>query len=1487
MRVKKVMVSILSILMVATMMPTMSFGAVDVEKDPVYEEGGKLYMDKKSQLTDDGTYTIDMEAYSTGEYSILDQEKAMPLDLVLVIDQSSSLHKNKSSTGRGTGLDDMRNAVNSFANAVYEHGKANNIQHRMAIAGFASGAYEGASGEGVSIIGKKTEGWINTGVFLENGTFKNYMGNAAGLPEYTPFSGTLAPGRNYYVKSNGEYIQLENTKGKYNKVTNPAGTETGIYTYVNGEYVPAEYTEVPVTGERFVQVPYPASNDGKQYFIDAKGQKTPVNWGEPAYVPTEEVVPGNNYWIYEDSWIDGKRWDEVHYVTEQGGYWENSDYFLWIFKYTNKYDKHGTNQLRRQGIFSRPIIDVYDQLPVGLLKPGTTINEAIPKTEPVFVKEIYTENVGKWTYNGQEVTDLYKFDPDADVWTYTENGTKHVVGNQQIYVKDTEAAGGLTSNDYRNALMPVSEGADGQGIMRQVIKNAIKSLASGGATRTGVGVEMGNHIFANNPIDRSLPENEYRKRVMVVFTDGEPSCYAYDAAEAIKAVNEANDTKNVYGADVYTVGIGINTARAENLLKHMSSIYPEATYTVGEAVKKSEISRNTDYVVKHNGEYTGVNIKFSKRGKAEEFQITYSKNGAKAKQYEIDIVDPYKQESTGKYHIYPVIKTPGPESKWHTYYTTGNRVSDFDASLFRKIIERTCTIKKPVYVEGTSIFRDIMTEDFRVTDKTKVVVSYVEGTANLANPTDPVTNENIVWGKEEIQLTLDRSKGDFVVTGNKEDKNVTVKIEYHKPGTNPDYFNMDIIDVSGFDYGYYYIGYNHPGKKIKVKITGLEARPTVDGSGDAPVSTNHPDSGMWVPDENGEITKPTEPFPEQPKVTTSVTEGVFVQDYAKKMEIPIDELSLKNVAHIQGMKKIDDTYNAFDTNNPITSVDNKYGSLKTTTGTDLVYEPKTMKWDGYDNFFVFGKNSRVISLQEPHVSPNVWARVSIIPANNVYYEDTFITEESTGTVGIVYDAYGSGMWNQMGNGENTTVPKPNDNKWVHGWIPSFGDEVTDTDGTVHHGVVENIRGSMATATFTFKGEGVDIYSRTSPDSGTITAKLRSSDGKIKISQIIDTVSTSGTYYQVPTLSFDKQKDGSPLPYGEYTVSILVTAGAHQENRYNYYLDGIRVYNPVANVDKVVEEAYGEGEGHAIFADIRDHIIDNKTFNVKSNSEGVFIDQLLDESGNPIIDTVTHIVNKIKPGSFGESGKGSYEEFGPKHEVYLKPGQQISFKVDNTSGNGYQIGLKSLDGKSINVHYNDDAQADVINLTHTGDMYYDVVPNTEGIIHVMNDPSSKGKLAVTKLKITNAINTLEEASVFVKEDNMALMESANTFRTMALFALPPEENPGEDEDVPPEVKPDNPSDGSSDSSTEKPIKPDVVEPDDDKPNSDEKETGSGGQSDTGNKHITYEMYDPSKIVIINPGPVEIPEKTEEETEELKDGSISSILKNIFSGFRGWF
>lgn len=84
----------------------------------------------------------------------------------------------------------------------------------------------------------------------------------------------------------------------------------------------------------------------------------------------------------------------------------------------------------------------------------------------------------------------------------------------------------------------------------QVLKNTIDGLEAGGATRIDSGLtQVNDRIFKNS-------SSEDRNRIVIAFTDGEPSSYSdYNSDVANAAISQAYTLKHQKGATIYSVGV--------------------------------------------------------------------------------------------------------------------------------------------------------------------------------------------------------------------------------------------------------------------------------------------------------------------------------------------------------------------------------------------------------------------------------------------------------------------------------------------------------------------------------------------------------------------------------------------------------------------------------------------------------------------------------------------------------------------------------------------------------------------------------------------------------------------------------------------------------------------------------------------------------------------------------------------------------------------
>lgn len=130
---------------------------------PAEDDGNGLVFTKKATDNKDGTYTITMEAYTTGE--VTTSTKTVPVDIVLVLDQSGSMafgfDGNEYASYENSRQYAMKQAVNNFIDKVNEKYSAE-ADHRMAIVTFGSDVSTLQGWTSVDEAGKTTlQGKIN------------------------------------------------------------------------------------------------------------------------------------------------------------------------------------------------------------------------------------------------------------------------------------------------------------------------------------------------------------------------------------------------------------------------------------------------------------------------------------------------------------------------------------------------------------------------------------------------------------------------------------------------------------------------------------------------------------------------------------------------------------------------------------------------------------------------------------------------------------------------------------------------------------------------------------------------------------------------------------------------------------------------------------------------------------------------------------------------------------------------------------------------------------------------------------------------------------------------------------------------------------------------------------------------------------------------------------------------------------------------------
>lgn len=443
--------------------------------------------------------------------------------------------------------------------------------------------------------------------------------------------------------------------------------------------------------------------------------------------------------------------------------------------------------------------------------------------------------------------------------------------------------------------------------------------------------------------------------------------------------------------------------------------------------------------------------------------------------------------------------------------------------------------------------------------------------------------------------------------------------------------------------------------------------------------------------------------------------------------------------------------------NVIVNKTSQYADVAVNSDKSITYTLNRMI-SGKDNIGITysGTNSTT------HENGEVSYTVTIIPATNVYYEDSFA--KFTDGSGAAVDA----KWTADGKAVNDSPTQAlealgQENHKPYGYDPAYDSctmfsmgsarKVTVTSDMAKDGVV------WPTAQFTFKGTGFDIISLTDNTSGAIFVDVYNTNtGNKEKSVFVDnyygytynsetntwdaTPEKANALYQIPVIALRN------LPYAEYNVVIKVAYSeyfdhtAKPQGSYSFWLDAVRVYDPMG-VDNDIYNTENEKEGYPQYIKLRDELAktENTTVKVKTT---VFID------GGNTADIAT------------------YANIGPNNEVYLANGQAITFKL---TGNLDKIAAVQIGAKSPNSDKTNKANMTIGStekqLNTATEMYYDITDaaKTGNAITVTNNGGAI--LSLTNLKITY---TAKDSVSLGELTDVEKSEAVATVR--ALFAPAP-------------------------------------------------------------------------------------------------------------------
>lgn len=440
--------------------------------------------------------------------------------------------------------------------------------------------------------------------------------------------------------------------------------------------------------------------------------------------------------------------------------------------------------------------------------------------------------------------------------------------------------------------------------------------------------------------------------------------------------------------------------------------------------------------------------------------------------------------------------------------------------------------------------------------------------------------------------------------------------------------------------------------------------------------------------------------------------SMYVIDFGLPVRIPISSFGMENPQEVTGVTVLDSEL-SYGTASAVHENDGWY----------IVYVPnKTLKAVETlrAEFTYSGHNAARLT-------------IGLIPASTVYYEEGFATYDGTWN-GTTNKGTGTQALTKLGDGKNTENG--------YGYDDAYKNDSTNSNATT---AVTTAVGSSAT--FQFKGTGLELYLRTKNTSVNaedvtnhsymlvqVYEGSEATTDHLKRMSFVDVnnlfvAKDTGYGYNTPCWTVDG------MAYDTYTVVVRYVKGE------TLAIDGFRVTN------KAYESSYAQdNEAQMDTAEIRNMVIanaqTNSSFDAYSNANEMYrvtankvLDAVFDET-----DTTTGAVILTNDSNGTDTVTVDKEllNIGPKNEIYLKNGQAVVMQIPTTYTT-VQVGMRSLTGDAVTYKINTEEKT----MNSTVDMYYKVTP-AAGKLVIQN--VSGGILALTKLKVAGAGTTTNDVSV---------------------------------------------------------------------------------------------------------------------------------------------
>lgn len=380
-------------------------------------------------------------------------------------------------------------------------------------------------------------------------------------------------------------------------------------------------------------------------------------------------------------------------------------------------------------------------------------------------------------------------------------------------------------------------------------------------------------------------------------------------------------------------------------------------------------------------------------------------------------------------------------------------------------------------------------------------------------------------------------------------------------------------------------------------------------------------------------------------------------------------------------------------------------------------------------------------------------RVTIIPASNVLYEESFLTKADGWTLDTTTSLAAS-------TAQETQKAKETKNVFGYdnAYVANNGNNVTGELG------VWKADGLSATAmtgalTTSFYGNAFDLIGSCGPNTGRVMVMFtKSGETKACKAVIVDTRFSDSTIaenlYQVPWAHVEFKEEAS------YNVEIYASGSKGTSSAAT---QSVRAYSYAANNDAFasVLASHGMSMADVEYVNAADTIstasssiatyaapatlqpgmhVEIDGFRVyRSTTDSVAVNYPVNEKNVTYNNILKVVKDQITAYTENEGNKTvSVEDYeaagGPQNEIYLGKGQSVTFSV-GTKQTAIQVSLRAVSGTA---QWATSADGNAVTITSNTEMYYAVTSNANGSVTIANRGNTL--LAIGNVKLPAGVST---------------------------------------------------------------------------------------------------------------------------------------------------